>query len=593
MKVLNYTVAGDPVHVYVPDCTDDLDKFEQWVSEQPVLALDTETTGLELFSSDFRIRTIQFGVESEAWVIPVEESPVYGAVARAALADEDKWWILHHASYDIIALEQAGYPAPSWDRVRDTKILAHLIDPRGTEENGTGLKLEDLTRAYIDTTVADEVKHSITTMAHNNGITKGQVFSTIPLRDDMYNLYAGMDVILTARLLNILQPLIPSCSQRLIQVEHDIARICAQMETTGFLLDWEYARDLGVELEAASQQYADQLKEKYGVQNAWSNNEVAEALIAQGVKLKSKTATGKWKLNKEVMEPLVEEGNEIALWVTEARKARKWNQTWVQKFLQTADKDWRCHATINPLQARTGRMSITGIPAQTLPSSDWKIRRCFIADPGETIVSCDYQAQELRVLAALSGDETMKHAFETGADLHQITADASGVDRKVGKTVNFAYVYGSGPYNIAKTCGITVPKAKAVIEGFEAKYPKVKLYAKRLQDQAKAHGYIVTPAGRRIPVDPDRAYAALNYMIQSTSRDITAAALLRLDQAGLTRYLRLPIHDEIVASVPEGEAETLAKEIAATMKTGFAGVEIDTDCEIYGPSWGHGYMDKT
>ena len=187
---------------------------------------------------------------------------------------------------------------------------------------------------------------------------------------------------------------------------------------------------------------------------------------------------------------------------------KKQRAPWVQNFLNRRDSEDRCHPSTKTLAACTGRMSITGIPAQTLPSGDWTIRRCFIPDEGESIVSYDYQAQELRVLAALTGDKNMKEAFATGTDLHQMTADASGVERSVGKTVNFAYVYGSGPRNIAETCGITVEKAREVIRGFEHTYPGIKKLDDRLQAQAKANGCIDTVTGRVLHVDKDRAYAA-------------------------------------------------------------------------------------
>jgi len=195
------------------------------------------------------------------------------------------------------------------------------------------------------------------------------------------------------------------------------------------------------------------------------------------------------------------------------------------------------------------------------------------------------------VLAALSGDQNMINAFETDADLHQMTANASGVERSVGKTVNFAYVYGSGPANIAKTCGISIPKARQVIKGFETTYPGVKKYSDFLQYQGKNQGYIVTPTGRVLPVSPDRPYAALNYMIQSTSRDITASALLKLHEMGITPFIRLPIHDEILASVPEDKAEQAAKVIADAMQRTFNGVNIASDHDVLGFSWGHGYAD--
>jgi DNA polymerase-1 len=294
-------------------------------------------------------------------------------------------------------------------------------------------------------------------------------------------------------------------------------------------------------------------------------------------------------VDKKLLESLVERGDELAEAVVETKRARKWRTTWVDGFLKTRDANDRCHTSINALRARTARMSITGIPAQTLPAGDSMIRRCFLADEGQRIASIDYQAQELRVLAALSGDPTMRRAFETGADLHQITADASGVDRKVGKTVNFAYVYGSGPKNIADQCGISIPTARKVIAGFEAKYPLVKELSGQLQEQARETGCVVTAFGRKLPVDEERPYAALNYMVQSTSRDITAQGLLRLHSAGFTPYVRLPIHDEVLVSLPSNKSEWGAQKIGELMATTFKGVRISTDAEVGGRSWGSLY----
>lgn len=193
------------------------------------------------------------------------------------------------------------------------------------------------------------------------------------------------------------------------------------------------------------------------------------------------------------------------------------------------------------------------------------------------------------MLAALSGDKVMQQAFKTGADLHQITADASGVSRKVGKTVNFAYVYGSGPRNIAEQCGIDVDTARRVIAGFEQAYPKVKQLSQQLQKEARRDGYVTTEFGRRLPVDPDRAYSSLNYLIQSTSRDVTASGLIRLHKAGFTPYLRLPIHDEVLASLPADKAKNGANLIGQIMATRFKGVHIGTDPEVGGRSWGSLY----
>src|SRR5690606_21340105 len=117
--------------------------------------------------------------------------------------------------------------------------------------------------------------------------------------------------------------------------------------------------------------------------------------------------------------------------------------------------------------------SITGIPAQTLPSSDWIIRRCFLADEGHVVASVDYAAQELRMVAALSGDERMRKAFEEGEDLHQITADAAGGPRKVGKMANFLTVYGGGWKALKLQAKVDDKTAKATIKGFNTSFPGV------------------------------------------------------------------------------------------------------------------------
>jgi DNA polymerase-1 len=277
---------------------------------------------------------------------------------------------------------------------------------------------------------------------------------------------------------------------------------------------------------------------------------------------------------------------EFAHAVIEAKKAGKWRKTWVQKFIDQADSGNRCHASINPLQARTARMSITGIPAQTLPAGDWMVRRCFLADEGHVIASVDYQAQELRVLAALSGDQTMIKAFRENADLHQITGDAAGVDRSVGKMANFLTVYGGGPSKLVESAGVSFPVAKRVLDAFAATYPGVATLNQKLQREASRDGFIVTPVGRRLPVDPTRAYSALNYVIQSSSRDVTGRGLLRLHDAGFTPYLRLPIHDEILASLPEEKAEWGAQEIGRLMADQMGPVFIGTDPEVGKRSWG-------
>lgn len=591
MKVLEHVVAGDRVQINVVETEDDLLPFRNFIrGHLRFLGLDSETTGLDTYSDSFRCRVVQFGTPNEAWVVPVERGPRFEQDVRLALRGV-QGFVLHNASYDLQVFERTlGVPMEEmWPKVKDTRILAHLVDPRAKDEGGYGHSLEELTRVYIDAAVADGVKGLIGTLCKPYKATKATIWKKIPYEDENYQLYSGMDPILAARLYQRLHGKAYMIAPGdLINYEHKLAEICSYMERTGFLLDVEYTEKLSEELKLKESLN----KEKalnFGCENVNSTDQVADVLEARGVNIIGRTPSGKRKVDDALLSRLLAEGDEFAESVIEGKKWGKWRKTWVDTFLKERDSQDRCHASINPLRARTARMSITGIPAQTLPSGDWMIRRCFVADPGHRIASVDYQAQELRVLAALSGDRTMIQAFLDDADLHQLTADSAGVDRKVGKMANFLKVYGGGAARLATSAGITFPAAKAVIDGFDKTYPGVQELSTQLQREATQNGRIVTPIGRRLPVDEDRAYSALNYLIQSTSRDVTGKALVRLHEAGFTPYLRLPIHDEILASLPEAKAEWGAQRIAELMAEDMGPVHIGTDAEVGGRSWGSLY----
>lgn len=602
MRTAAYKVAGDLVKIHRAETEQDLEQFKDFVRKNlRVLACDSETTGLNIHALGFRIRLVQFGTPHEAWVIPVEYGGMFVEVVVKALRAVDKL-IFQNGMYDLQVFDKClGVKLEElWHKVLDTKLYAMLIDPRATEKGGIGTSLEDLTRYYIDEEVASTVKGSMTSLAKEYKTTKAKIWEKVDLEDSWYNLYAGMDTILAARLASKLPALVPVSAKPLISFEHKVAEVCSYYERTGFLLDEDYSLDLSARL-LETEEYNRELAYTFGCENVGSTEQVADVLLHLGVKLKERTPTGKLKVDKKVIGQIQESGTakqkEFITAVADAKKARKWRTTWVEGFLNNMDENGRCHASINTLQARTGRMSITGIPAQTLPSGDWTIRRCFIADPGESIVSVDYKAQELRVLAALSGDITMIKTFKEGLDLHLLTAQAAwgsqitkdSPERKYAKVVNFGRVYGGGAKTVSEQTGLGFMQAKRVVEAFDASYPGVKAYSDVLARLADTQGYVVTPTGRVLPVDPGRGYAALNYVIQSSSRDVTCRGLLRLHEAGFTPYMRLPIHDEIVGSLPIGVADLGAKRMAKLMSEDMGEVFIDTDAEVYGMSWGHGY----
>ena len=603
IRTVTHPVAGEVVRINVVEHPDDLPLFRDFIgTNKQVLGVDSETSGLDIYNAGFKLRTVQFGNRNEAWVVPAELGPQFESDIRIAIGYLDKL-IFHNASFDLQVFEKTlGIGMTEmWPKVVDTKILAHLVDPRGREEGGFGHSLEECTRHYIDPEVANGVKTLMADLAREHKTTKAKIWSVVDITNARFQLYAGMDPVLAFRLWEKLRNQVPSSARKLITYERELARVCAEIEKTGFLLDVEYTQRLSEKL-LWEQEHWQQVAADLGLENINSPVQVAEALTSAGVKIKGRTPTGNPKVDSELLGRL-REGDPtsipalLATAISEGKKAGKWRKTWVQKFLDTRDPQNRCHASINPLRARTARMSITGIPAQTLPASDSTIRRCFIADPGELIASVVYEAQELRVLAALSGDRTMIDAFAHGEDLHLMTARAAfgehvqkdDPERKYAKTVNFGRVYGGGYATVAAQTGLSVRVAKTVVDGFDKTYPQVGELSSRLALEAKERGFVVTPVGRKLPVDKDRGYSALNYLIQSASRDITGTALLRLDEAGYTPYIRLPIHDEILLSLPEQHAERAAKHVGRIMTQQIGPVCISTDPEVGGTSWGSLY----
>lgn len=598
MIELRHEVDGHEVLINVVESDEDLGGFIDFIrANKRCLAVDTETTGLDIYSSSFRLRLVQFGNDHESWVLPVELGGGIPENAVEALYQLDKL-VFQNASYDLQVLDQClGVPMEDmWPKVLDTQILAKLVDPRPFGAGGFGHSLEELIAEFISKEQADNVKKLMAKLAKEHKTTKAKIWATIDLLHPEYLLYAGMDTVFTARLCRILAPKVPAVSKSLVPYEHKISEICSYIDRKGFLLDVEYSQKLSDQWLYEKSVWDAILFTEYGLENSNSNEQCADVIEEAGWKILGRTEGGKRQVNADLYEEMLEKGTpaqaELAAIIQESQKLGKWRNTWVKKFLDVMDDDQRCHTFINPLQARTSRMSITGIPAQTLPANDYTVRRCFIADEGEVMSSIDYQTQELRVLAALSGDETMINAFRTGADLHQMTADAAGVPRKVGKMANFLTVYGGGAKTLAEQAGISVQLAKRVLDAFARTYPGVARYSKKLAAEAGRKGYIVNAMGRRLPVDSSRTYSALNYMIQSSSRDVTCRALIRLHEAGFTPYLRLPIHDEVVASLPAEKAVWGSKKIAQLMAESMGPVSIGTDPEVGGRSWGSMYVPE-
>jgi len=589
--------------IRVPEDEADLVKLFEWIDRQHTLALDTETTGLDIYADGHRLRLVALATPSEAWVIPWEYWYPQGVPGRLVEMIASKRLIMHNASYDIQVLAHHTWGHVGierwWSRVRDTKIIAHQVDPRGPDEGGIGQSLEELVKHYMPeyAKLGDDLKSEFLRLKQAGAIPKStpmaQMYAAMPLDNEMYLVYAGTDAILTARLFKILGKLVDVNSD-LTKADHKTAMIASIMDANGFLLDVEYANDLSQTLTAQEFRWKE-VARSFGLENINSPQQVYEALTKQGFVIVEKTKKGNPQIDKNFLaqhdeHPLVKS-------IIEGKKAGKWRTTWVEKFLAASDSQGRVHPSTNTLRARTARFSITGIPAQTLPSSDSLVRSCFVSDIGEVVVGVDYANQELRFAAAMAPDTRMIKAFRNGENLHMITAKTAFPGKDVskgtpyydlGKMGNFAVGYGAGVSGLVRQ-GMTQQQAVAVRNGIKTAYKGMTGLSERLQAQALSQGYITTWTGRRLPVDVGREYAAFNYYVQSGCRDITAQAMHRLYDAGYVEYMRLAIHDELLFSLPNDE--DMIREVVSLMSTKVKMLDLPAEAKIGSRSWGSLYQE--
>ena len=594
---MNIFGADRPVYVIHPD--DPLEAIViDIVSTAEPISFDTEATGLDHFASDYHVRTVQFGHRDRAWVLQVEKYPRLARVVEDVLARALRL-TAHNATYDVLALHHllSCDMDALWAKTTDTILLSHLLDPRGRKEGGSGQGLEALAARYTGDPDAERFKRALFAHFKEQRWSTAEGYARVDIDEPVFIEYAAADVFLSSWLLEAIQPLVVARGfAGLSEFEHAIARICTHMEQRGIRVDTTYAAQYALELDAKAEAAA-KAAETWGITKVNSTAQVSEALIAMGVELTAKTPTGNWKVDKEVLESIAEHGHsarvrELAANVMTAKNAGRFRSTYVDKVVASLDASGHVHPSIHTLQARTARMSVSNPPLQQIPSDDWKTRRMYIADEGMLIGASDYSQVELRMLGMLAGEKNIYDAVLSGIDLHTLTADRVGLSRKVAKMVNFLIVYGGGAKSLARKAGIPLEAAQAAVSGFKRAYPAVARYARRLIDQSEMGKLAVTTAtGRELPLDRSRVFAAVNYVVQSSARDILGQALLELDDAGLTQYLLLPVHDELIFQAPAEDAQDVARAIGETMTMEVQGMPFEAEGEVYGNSWGDGYLE--
>ncbi len=395
------------------------------------------------------------------------------------------------------------------------------------------------------------------------------------------------------------------------EIELPLCRVLADMERCGFLVDrlalHDFGESLSADIAALQQKIWDAAGEEFNIN---SPKQLGHILFDKlQLPAGKKTKTG-WSTNADVLEKL-RPHHPIIQDVLDYRTLAKLKSTYADGLLKVIAPDGRIHTSFQMTVTATGRLSSTEPNLQNIPirrELGSRIRKMFVAAPGKVLVDADYSQIELRLLAHISGDETMQKAFRDGADIHRTTAaQVFGVPpeevtprmRSQAKAVNFGIVYGISAFSLAQDIGVFQNQAKAYIDAYLANYHGVREYMQHIVAQAREQGFVETLWHRRreLPELKSRNFSqrsfgervALNMPIQGTAADIIKLAMVRvhqrLQQEGLQARLLLQVHDELIVECPEAEAEQVKALLTQEMEQ-VAQLSVPLIAEAHsGKSW--------
>ena len=598
------------VQLNLVDSVEKAEKFMTWLSQRRpmnAIAIDTETGELPgnptkdaLSPWHGRLRLVQVGDAQTGWSIPWDE---WSGVFYEAMDKFDGPIVCHNIAFEAKWFEIHSRWSIPWERAHDTMIMSQIIDPIGSAA------LKKLTAQYVDGKAAALQTH-LDNSLHENGWTWG----TVPVNFEPYWAYGALDPVLTMRLF---EQFWEKCGNGGIystpyELEMATRKIATRMELNGARIDLDYSQKKFDELTAYGESVRKWGFETYGG-SITSNIQLVRIFEKLGAEITETTPSGQKSASKDQIKMLLRDGNaevqQLAEVVLKQRKADKLANTYFKNFLE-GNINGIVHPSIRTLAARTGRMSITQPALQTLPSGDATVRRAFIPkDDDHLIISSDLDQVEFRLTANLSQDQDLINLFNeadrTGGDvfteiMRQVyqdpTAQKSDNRRKLIKGVVYGKLYGAGVATMALTAGVSDAQMKSVVDAFDQNYPGVRYMAQSIEDagmkrlRSEGVGYVKTKTGRRLPCDDDRVYSLTNYLIQASAAEIFKQNLIKLDQADLTEFLIVPVHDEIVLNVPKDNVTDIMETVRECMTTR-DGWDVPLTAGVDGPfeNWGAKY----
>ena len=590
-------------HYKLIETDEDIEQFLQYILTKEIFALDTETTGIDPMTS--RLVGMSFACrENEAFYIPAPADDgameKLAAKLRPLIENERTTKVGQNIKFDMTVLARHGLNVRG--PIFDTMIAHYLIQPELRHN------MDFLAETYLGYRTI-----RIEELIGEKGRNQKSMGDLTP--ESIY-VYACEDADITLRLKAVLEQQLHQhgCMALFEQVEMPLVPALATMEMNGVRIDTASLRQTSLAFTERMNEIEKDVHTMAGTQfNIASPKQVGEVLFDRlhlSDKMK-KTKSGQYSTSEEVLESL-KGRHPIVGKILEYRGYKKLLGTYVDalpKLINPATG--KIHTSFNQAVTATGRLSSSNPNLQNIPVRDdngREIRKAFIPDEGEIFLSADYSQVELRIMAHMSGDESMIAAFNSGQDIHAATAakiygvpldEVTKDMRRKAKTANFGIIYGISAFGLAERTGVDRKEARMLIDGYFDTYPGIRDYIGRCIDGARQTGYVETLFHRRRYL-PDinshnavvRGMAernAVNAPIQGSAADIIKVAMARIHRLFQERELRakmiLQVHDELNFSVPADELDEVRGIVIDSMQNACQlRVPLVVDCGT-GSNW--------
>ncbi len=586
-----------------------LDAWLEKLSKADVFAIDTETTSLDYMSAELVGIAISVEVGRAAYLPVAHTYPgapeqlsrdAVLAQFKPLLENAQHAKLGHHLKYDAHIFANYGI---ALDGMRyDSMLESYVLNSTATRHD-----MDSVAKKYL----------GVDTIHYEDVCGKGAKQITFDQVDiETATRYSAEDADITLRLHETLWAQLcnePKLKHLYETIEQPLVPVLLRMEHQGVLIDAGLLKKQSQQLAELMQSLVERCHAAAGQPfNVDSPKQLQEILFNKlNIPVLRKTPTGQPSTAEDVLEELAAD-YELPRLIIDYRGMAKLKSTYTDKLpLQINARTGRVHTSYHQAVAATGRLSSTDPNLQNIPirsAEGRRIRQAFIAAPGCVLVAADYSQIELRIMAHLSGDQSLLDAFAADQDIHQATAaevmsipleQVTSEQRRSAKAINFGLIYGMSAFGLAKQLGVPRGEAQRYIDVYFARYPGVKQYMERTRAQAHELGYVETVFGRRLYL-PDiqsrnaslRQYAersAINAPMQGTAADIIKIAMIDVDcwlqTSKFNAKILMQVHDELVFEVPESLCSELIDQVRTRM-SGAAQLQVPLKVDIgTGHNW--------